>query len=409
MQQYLGIKAENPDTLLFYRMGDFYELFYDDARRAAKLLDLTLTARGASAGEPIPMAGVPAHAADGYLARLLRLGESVAVCEQIGDPALSRGPVERKVTRILTPGTITDDALLDERRDTLIAALCHRAGVYGIAWLDLSCGRFLLTELSSNSDFIAELERLSPAEILVDEALNPTASLDWRGACRPLPTWRFDTDAARRRICEHFGVADLNGFGCASMPTAVAAAGALLTYAKETQGGELPHITGIRVESPKDALKIDGATRRNLELDRSLSGDDRQALIALIDTSNTSMGGRLMRRWLNRPSCDQDVLRRRHHAVAVLMTDLDLDEIRVCLKRIYDIERVTSRVALRTARPRDLAHLRDALESIPHLRKLLRHDVSPRLNDLHAAIDELPELLEILQRAVVESPPQNHP
>ena len=406
MQQYLGIKAEYPDTLLFYRMGDFYELFYDDARRAAKLLNLTLTARGASAGEPIPMAGVPAHAGDAYLARLLKLGESVAICEQIGDPALSRGPVARKVMRVLTPGTITDDALLDERQDTLIAALCYRADTYGIAWLDLSCGRFLLTESISKSTFDAELDRLAPAEILVDEAANPIQSRDWSGICRALPSWRFDAEAGRRRICEHFGVVDLSGFGCATMPAAVAAAGALLSYAQETQSGELTHITGLGVELPVDALQIDGATRRNLELDRSLSGNESQTLIALIDTTNTSMGGRLMRRWLNRPTREQDLLRRRHHAVAALIADLDLDELRACLKRIYDIERITSRVALRTARPRDLAHLRDALESTPQLRELLGHDVSPRLKDLHDAIDELPELRKILRSALVESPPQ---
>ena len=406
MQQYLGIKAEHSDSLLFYRMGDFYELFFEDARRAAKLLNLTLTARGASAGEPIPMAGVPAHAAEPYLARLLKLGESVAICEQIGDPATSRGPVERKVTRVLTPGTITDDALLDERRDTLIAAHCCIAGAYGIAWLDLSCGRFLLTELSSKSDFDAELDRLAPAEILVDELEHTATNRDWSGICRPLPSWRFDTESGQRRICEHFGVADLSGFGCARMPAAVAAAGALLSYAQETQSGELTHITALGVELPADALYMDAATRRNLELDRSLSGNERHTLITLIDTTMTAMGGRLMRRWLHRPTREQDTLRRRHHAVAALISDLDLDELRLCLKRIYDIERSTSRVALGTARPRDLAHLRDALGSMPQVRALLVHDVSPRLNDLHDAIDELPELRHLLERAVVDTPPQ---
>ena len=406
MRQYLGIKAEHADTLLFYRMGDFYELFYDDARRAARLLDLTLTTRGRSGGEPIPMAGVPAHAADGYLARLLKLGESVAICEQFGDPAESRGPLERKVTRVLTPGTITEEALLEERQDTLVASLCVRGGIFGLAWLDLSCGRFLLTERLSKAELESELERLAPAEILIDESASQILSPAWLARSRPLPPWRFDTETAKRRICEHFRVDDLSAFGCSAMPTAVGAAGALLVFAQETQSGSLPHVTGMRVEYPEDSIRMDAATRRNLELTQSLSGNDRQTLIALIDTSQTPMGGRLLRRWLHRPTRAHDCLRLRHHAVAALISTLDLDEIRICLKRIHDIERITSRVALRTARPHDLAHLRDAFESIPALRAQLLADASPLIETLHGGIQELPELRERLRRAIVESPPR---
>ena len=406
MQQYLGIKAEHADTLLFYRMGDFYELFYDDARRAARLLDLTLTTRGTSGGEPIPMAGVPAHAADGYLARLLKLGESVAICEQFGDPAESRGPLERKVTRVLTPGTITEDALLEERQDTLVASICARGGIYGLAWLDLSCGRFLLSELVSKAEFDAELERLAPAEILIDESASEVLSSDRRATLRVLPPWRFDTETAKRRLCEHFGVDDLAGFGCSSMPRAVGAAGALLVFAQETQSGSLPHLTGMQVEYPGDSIRMDAATRRNLELTQSLSSNDRQTLIALIDSSQTAMGGRLLRRWLHRPARAHDCLRLRHHAVSALISTLDLDEIRTHLKRIHDIERITSRVALRTARPHDLANLRDAFESIPALRALLLSGASPLIDTLQSGIRELPELRERLRRAIVESPPR---
>jgi len=406
MQQYLGIKAKHPDTLLFYRMGDFYELFYEDARRAAELLDLTLTARGASAGEPIPMAGVPAHAADAYLNRLLKLGESVAICEQIGDPATSRGPVERKVKRVLTPGTITDDALLEDRRDTLVASLCLRSETFGIAWIDLSCGRFLLTEVSSKSKLDAELNRLKPAEIIVEETNCPDVDPDFRGVCQPQPSWRFEFNATRRRLCEHFGVSDLSGFGCGDMVAAVSAAGALLTYAQETQGSELPHVTKLSVELPTEAIYLDAATRRNLELDSSLSGKNHQTVINLLDSTCTAMGGRLLRRWLNRPTRDQASLRQRHQAVDVLFADLNLDKLRKHLKTIYDIERISSRVALHTARPRDLAHLRDTASLVPQLKKLVAEETSPRLVHLCNLIDELPDLTRLLGNALVEFPPQ---
>lgn len=406
MQQYLGLKAEHPDVLLFYRMGDFYELFFDDARRASKLLDLTLTARGASAGEPIPMAGVPAHAADGYLARLLRLGESVAVCEQIGDPATSRGPVERRVTRVLTPGTVTDEALLDARRDTVVAALCRTGGRLGLAWLDLGGGRFLVSEPADAAELEAELERLSPAELLVDEDERDLVPRGRKETVRALPPWRFEAAGAVRRLCEHFGVDGLDGYGCADLTAALSAAGALLQYCRDTQGGELPHVTALAVERGRDAVALDAATRRNLELVDALSGNERHTLVAVLDTCRTAMGARLMRRWLTRPLRDQATLALRHLAVDALIRSLDLEALRERLGTVRDVERVTARIALGTARPRDLAHLRETLGAVPAVRALLAGETSPRLATLREELAELPGLFELLSAALVESPPQ---
>ena len=405
MQQYLGIKAEHPRTLLFYRMGDFYELFFDDAKRAAELLDLTLTARGTADGQPIPMAGVPAHAADPYLARLLKLGVSVAICEQIGDPAEARGPVARKVTRVLTPGTVTDESLLEARHDTLTAALVGDGERFGLAWLDVSAGRLLVSEPPSRVALEAELERLQPAELLYPDDQRDALPLAWIARGQGLPAWRFDGGAARRRLCEQFGVSDLHGFGCAELELAVAAAGAALTYAQEMHGGALGHVLGLTVERPQDALHLDPATRRNLEITRALSGDDAHTLVAVLDSTRTAMGGRLLRRWLQRPLRSHEILRHRQQAVAMLLERHDLATLRSHLRRVHDIERITARVALGTARPRDLARLRDALVELPALRTLLQLELSPRLDALHALIDELPETRARLQTALVEAPP----
>ena len=308
MQQYLRIKAEHPHSLVFYRMGDFYELFYDDARRAAKLIDITLTSRGQSAGEPIPMAGVPYHSVDTYLARLVRKGESVAICEQIGDPGKSKGPVDRQVVRVITPGTVTDDALLEQRRETLLAAIARRPGkeaaVYGLAWLDLAAGRFTVLEADGDAALLAELERLKPAELLIpeDHARELGALLD--GAARVRPPWHFELSSASRLLTDQLGTLDLRGFGADDLPLAISAAGALLQYVRETQKTALPHITRLAVEERGDALHLDAATRRNLEIDVSLSGQDSATLFALLDSTVTPMGSRNLRRWLNRPLTD---------------------------------------------------------------------------------------------------------
>ena len=319
MQQYLRLKAEHPDLLLFYRMGDFYELFYEDARRAAALLDITLTARGQSAGQPIPMAGVPYHAVESYLARLVRQGESVALCEQIGDPKTAKGPVDRQVVRIVTPGTLTDEALLEARRENLIAAVCRGSASIGLAWLELSAGRFCVTELEREEELAAELERLRPAELLVEEGAGAPAGMT---GVKSRPPWHFELAAATRTLSAQFGTRDLAGFGCAGLTNAVRAAGCLLQYVRDTQRSALPHVEGIATESRDDALLMDAVTRRNLEIETSLGGRPEHTLAGVMDRCATTMGSRLLRRWLNRPLRDHATLNRRYQALEALMASV---------------------------------------------------------------------------------------
>ena len=404
MQQYLRIKAEFPHMLLLYRMGDFYELFYDDARRAAELLDITLTARGASAGEPIPMAGVPYHAIEGYLARLVRLGESVAICEQIGDPATSKGPVERKVVRIITPGTVTDEALLEERRDNLICALGADKTGFGLATLDLTSGRFTLQELQGEEALQTELERLKPAELLLDETLPEGLPLP-RASLQRLPPWQFDSDSARALLNRQFGTRDLSGFGCEGLPLAIGAAGALLQYVQDTQRSALPHLRGLRVERHDEAVLLDAATRRNLELEQNLGGDHRHTLAGVLDRCTSAMGSRLLRRWIHRPLREQAILRARQQAIATLLEDARFESLRDQLRGIGDMERILSRIALRSARPRDLTQLRSALARLPDLQQSLGALDSPRLAQLAVAIASHPELHALLQQALIDEPP----
>ena len=311
MRQYFGAKAEHPDVLMLFRMGDFYELFYDDARKAARLLDITLTQRGQSGGQPIPMAGVPYHQLEPYLARLLRLGESVAICEQIGDPALAKGLVERKVVRVVTPGTVTDEALLEDRRDNLLLALARDGNRIGLAWLDLASGRWTVQEVAGEAALAAELARLSPVESLVAEASSWPAAVDALPGLRRRPPWHFDFDSATRTLTAFFGTRDLRGYGCEGLPLAVSAAGALLQYVKDTQRAALPHIGGIAVEHGDDSVAMDAATRRNLELDSHPSGRLEHTLLGVLDRSITPMGGRLLRRWLHRPLRTRGVLDRK--------------------------------------------------------------------------------------------------
>jgi len=408
MQQYLRIKAEHPNALVFYRMGDFYELFYDDARRAARLIDITLTSRGQSAGEPIPMAGVPHHSVETYLARLVRKGESVAICEQIGDPSKSKGPVERQVVRVVTPGTVTDDALLEQRRETLLAAVARRAGKdgvsFGLAWLDLAAGRFTVLECDGDAALLAELERLKPAELLVpeDHARELGALLD--GAARVRPPWHFELASASRLITDQLGTLDLRGFGADDLPLAIAAAGALLQYVRETQKTALPHIRRLAVEERGDALQLDAATRRNLEIDVSLSGQDSATLFTLIDSTVTPMGSRQLRRWLNRPLTDQLELRRRYQALALLIDARRFEGLREPFRAIGDVERILARIALRSARPRDLTSLRASIAALPGLRRLLARIEAPLIAELTGAVSEHGDVAELLQQAIAEEP-----
>ena len=409
MQQYLRIKAEHPDELVFYRMGDFYELFFDDAKRASQLLDVTLTARGKSSGQPIPMAGIPYHAADSYLAKLMQAGVSVAICEQIGDPATSKGPVERKVVRIVTPGTITDEALLDAHRDNLLVAINAVEQCYGIACLDIGSGHFTVLEVEGADGLAAELQRLKPAETLVNSQLENSelsALFDTIKGLRYRMPWEYDTDTATRLLCEQLGTRDLHAFDCAHLNVALGAAGCLLAYARETQRTELPQICRLHAENRDDAVQIDAATRRNLELDMNLVGSEENTLYSILNKTATAMGGRLLRRWLQRPLTKQSILIDRQQAIASLIQDYRFESMHQQLSAIGDLERILGRVALRSARPRDLLKLHLSLAVYPALQTLLAdHSQVSLMMQLAEDIDTFPEVVSLLQRAIVDNPP----
>ncbi len=403
MRQFLAIKEAHPDELLFYRMGDFYELFYSDAEIAAPVLDITLTSRGKSAGEPIPMAGVPFHAAENYLAKLVRAGFSVAIAEQIGDPNESKGPVERKVVRVVTPGTLTDESLLDASGDALIVSVFRHQLSSGIAWMDLSSGRFLVTEVEGDEALSAELQRLSPAELLLPEEASIPALAD-QVAVRRLASWQFDEDSARTQLNQHFQTRDLSGFGCDGLSLAIAAAGCLLDYVKDTQRNELPHLTSIRHERQSDSVILDAATRRNLEIDLNLHGGEDNTLFSVYNSTVTAMGTRHLKRWLHRPVTVRSVLEDRLDAVSCLSQNYAFETTRQSLKSISDLERILARVALRSSRPRDLTRLRDSLWALPALTTATPQD-STLLQTLRTDMGQYPELCELLSRALVESPP----
>ncbi|MGD8907946.1 MAG: DNA mismatch repair protein MutS, partial [Chromatiales bacterium] len=405
MRQYLRIKEAYPHMLVFYRMGDFYELFYGDAERAARLLDITLTKRGQSAGKPIPMAGVPYHAAEGYLARLVKQGESVAICEQIGDPATAKGPVERKVVRIVTPGTLTDEALLDERQENLLVAINASSDGFGLAALDLAGGRFTLQQPADLESLRGELERLAPAELLLEEDSTLPDQLNLRSGVTRRPIWHFDRDSAEQQLTKQFGTRDLGGFGCQDQPLAIGAAGCLLQYVEETQFSALPHIRGLRVERRGEHIIIDAATRRNLELVHSLSDQPQHTLAGILNRTATAMGSRMLRRWISQPLYDQGAVAERHTAIEELLRGQDYQNLQEILQGIGDIERILSRVALKSARPRDLATLRDALGALPQLQPLLAAVDTPLTRQLAAEIGEHPQLHDLLSRAIIPQPP----
>jgi DNA mismatch repair protein MutS len=399
MQQYLRIKAEHPDMLLFYRMGDFYELFHDDAVRAAKLLDITLTQRGASNGTPIKMAGVPYHAAEQYLARLVKMGESVAICEQIGDPATSKGPVERKVVRIVTPGTVTDSALLEEKRDSLLLAVHQRRNEVGLAWLNLASGQFIVTETSA-SELPAELERLQPSEIL--HAENTGVQANNHTVFKSLPDWHFDLETSRRALCQQFATLDLAGFGCDDFTVGIEAAGALLGYARLTQGQSIAHVRGMQVYNADQYVRMDAATRRNLEITQTLRGEPAPTLLSQLDNCATNMGSRLLHHWLHHPLRDRNILRARLDAVNQL-GDL-YPGVHEHLKPCVDVERITARISLRSARPRDLSGLRNTLAQLPQLHDALDACNAQLVHTLAEALQADAQLIPILQDSLRAEP-----
>ena len=409
MQQYLRLKADHADKLLFYRMGDFYELFYDDAERAAKLLDITLTSRGASAGVPIKMAGVPYHAVEQYLAKLVKLGVSVAICEQIGDPATAKGPVERKVMRVVTPGTLTDAALLDDKRDNILLCINRVRDTLGVAWLSLASGRFAVSE-TAWSNLEGELERLRPAEILAPESMDNAQSkiteISERSKVplRRVPPWQFDVDAARRNLCAQFGTHDLSGFGAEQMTVALGAANALLDYVKSTQGAAVAHLLALTVEQSGEWVRMDPATRRNLELTETLRGEPAPTLLSLLDHCATSMGSRLLRHAIHHPLTDRTVLRARHGAVGELLQTRHHEKLHSLLRTFVDVERITSRIALKTARPRDLSGLRDTLSQLPAAQAIISGCASARLAAINGALTLRVDVAATLAAAIQAEP-----
>lgn len=405
MQQYWRLKNQHPDQLMFYRMGDFYEIFYEDAKKAAKLLDITLTARGQSAGQSIPMCGIPYHSVEGYLAKLVKLGESVVICEQIGDPATSKGPVERQVVRIITPGTISDEALLDERRDNLIAAVLGDERLFGLAVLDITSGNFTVQEIAGWETLLAELDRLNPAELLFPDDWPQGLPAEKRRGSRRRAPWDFERDSAHKSLCQQFGTQDLKGFGCERLTLAIGAAGCLLGYAKETQRTALPHLRSLRHERLDDTVILDGASRLNLELDTNLSGGRDNTLQSVIDRCQTAMGTRLLTRWLNRPLRDLTTIEARQGSISCLLENYRFERLQPQLKEIGDIERILARIGLRNARPRDLARLRDALSALPDLQQALSDLEAPHLQQLASTTSTYPELADLLQRAIIDNPP----
>ncbi|TYK65124.1 DNA mismatch repair protein MutS [Colwellia echini] len=422
MRQYLTIKAEFPNILIFYRMGDFYELFFDDAKKASDLLDISLTARGKTGGNAIPMAGVPYHAVENYLAKLVSLGESVAICEQIGDPATSKGPVERKVVRVITPGTVSDEALLTDRQDNLIVAIIDNQSTkakssdpaFGLAYLDMASGRFVLTEPQTEEQLQAELQRLSPAELLYSESMRNFSLIEQRKGLRRRPEWEFDFDTAVKLLNTQFGTKELTGFGVDDKPLGLAAAGCLFQYVKDTQRTALPHIRAIISESANTGVVLDAATRRNLELTQNLQGGFDNTLAAILDKSSTPVGSRLLKRWLHFPLRDLTVLHNRQNTISdIIEADL-ISSIQPLLKGLGDIERIISRIALGSARPRDFARLRFALQQLPSLQNELQGEQqqSPQSESTTSYLKTLaqqslpmPELQHLLEQAIVENPP----
>jgi len=405
MQQYLTIKSEIPDTLMLYRMGDFYELFFDDARKASQLLGISLTQRGKTGGNAIPMAGVPYHSIEGYLAKLIAMGESVAIVEQIGDPATSKGPVERKIVRIITPGTITDEALLDDRQDNLLCAVYQQQDSFGIASLDIGSGRFIINQFQHTETLQAELQRLNPAELLYPDNFEHCDLIEHLQTIRRRPEWEFELSTARNTLNQQFGTKDLIGFGVEQAEVALCAAGALLQYIKDTQRTSLPHLQSIKLEQNIDSVILDAATRKNLELTQNLSGGFDNTLAEVLDFTVTPMGSRLLKRWIHQPIRNVNILNYRQTMIQTLI-DLDLNgPLAEPLKQIGDIERVIARLALRSARPRDLTRLRTAFSLLPELQNLIAELPNELVSKLSKEMGNYPELLTLLETAVIDNPP----
>ena len=403
MQQYLRIKTEYPDMLLFYRMGDFFELFFEDAIRASKLLDLTLTSRNKNSEDEIPMAGVPVHATETYLAKLLRLGESVAICDQIGDPATSKGLVERKVTRVVTPGTVTEDELLQSSKENYLLAVYKNKNSIGLAYLDLSSGRYVIQTCNSVTALNSEIDRIDPAEILIEE--DEQIEIDQKYSIKRLPTWHFEYINSITALCKQFGTKNLEGYGCNNHQSAISAAGAVLQYVKDTQKSALPHINGLKVHKNDEYIIVDSVSRKNLEIEQSTQGDTKHSLIGILDKTASAMGSRCLRAWINQPTCIQSILLNRHAAIEELIQHKNYMTLHKLLSSSNDIERICSRIALQTAQPRDLDALRNTLAIIPSVQKELSMYSNELLSESSKLISDYKNLATLLTNTLKEEPP----
>ena len=403
MRQYLAIKAEFPDVLVFYRMGDFYELFYDDAKKAARLLDITLTARGTSGGAPIPMAGIPHHSAEGYLAKLLSVGESVAVCEQIGDPATSKGPVERKVTRVLTPGTLSDEALVPADKVAWLVCALPGDKACGLAAMDVASGRFECIPALDPQQLDSELARLNPAELILPEGV------DWQSAqpypAQSLPGWHFDQQSAQALLCKHFATKDLSGFGFSESSPGIRAAGALLQYALDRLRDEIQHVNTLTRVQLDDFLQLDPSARQDLELTQNLRGGKSGTLMSVLDSTTNPMGTRRLSTWLHQPLAEMNAIQTRQWAIQSLQTETDLDALRTVLKPLGDVERILSRVALRSARPKDLGRLGQALVVFPELKQLLSDSTAEGIQQRIEQLGDFAPLATLLSNALNDELP----
>lgn len=406
MRQYLSIKQEYPDLLLFYRMGDFYELFFDDAKNASEWLGITLTQRGKANGEPIPMAGVPYHAVDNYLARLVKQGKSIAICEQIGDPAASKGPVERKVVRVITPGTLSEESLLEESSVNLLAAIycCEKNNKYGMAWMDLAAGKFYCSEYSNYDALSTELSRLKPAEILIDADNRHLFSIE-NYPFKDLENWQFDLHQNFNDLCSHFGVDNLDGFGCKDLSVAISAAGCVLQYAKQTQQNNLDHISKLKHISSNEILCINRFTRKHLEITENVFADDSVSLFNVINYCKTAMGTRLLKSWLHAPLVDRTKIERRLDLVESLLGSGVLAELRQDLSPIRDMQRILTRISLASARPRDLSGLRESLATIPLIKQTLEILSDKTLATYGKQLAIHNDELMLLSQALYDNPP----
>jgi DNA mismatch repair protein MutS len=407
MAQYLAIKAQHPDTLVFYRMGDFYELFYSDAERAARLLDITLTRRGNSGGEPVIMAGVPFHSVEAYLAKLIKQGESVAICEQIGDVATAKGPVERKVVRVVTPGTLTDTALLDDKAEAILLAV-HQGSRHrlGLAWLSLTQGALQLAECAGD-ELESWVARIAPSELLYSADVTPAFEQRLkalRSSCSltQRPEWQFEAGLGLRKLLEQLNSATLAAWGAEELVQAHAAAAALLTYAEHTQGRALSHVQSLQVQRDDELIELPVTTRRNLELVQTLRGEASPTLFSLLDTCMTGMGSRMLKCWLLEPRRERSQAQQRLDAIESLREGA-WETLRAALKGCSDVERITARLALRQVRPRELVGLRQSLERAALLSARLGGP-GALLAEIGAGLMPPPGCAEALVRAIQEEP-----